>query len=50
MATKKQAPKAQKVPKYVEPGSMLNPPKGYKRNTENMPDPKKVKAYYSKKK
>ena len=28
----------------------LNPPKGYKKPTKNQPDPKKVRAYYSKKK
>ena len=35
---------------YTESDKMLNPPKGYKRQTSNQPNPKKVKAYYSKKK
>ena len=46
MATKKIA----KAKGYTESKNMLSTPKGYKKNTENMPDPKKVKDYYSKKK
>ena len=46
MATRKTI----KLKTYKESGEMLNSPKGYKRNTDNQPDMKKVKAYYSKKK
>ena len=52
MATAKKTSKikGQIVQSYTESGKMLNPPKDYKRNTENMPDQKKVNKYYAKKK
>ena len=48
----KEVPKMKKDEKiiYTESGKMLNPPKGYKKKSSNQPNPKKVKAYYSKKK
>jgi len=36
----------QKPKTYKEPDSMIDMPKNYKRPTENLPDMKKVKAYY----
>ena len=35
---------------YKEPETMLKKPKGYKRDSDNLPDMKKVKQYYSQKK
>lgn len=53
MANKKipTAPKnAPKVKSYTESKGLTNPPKGYKKKSDNQPDLKKVKDYYSKKK
>ena len=44
------AKKLSKPKGYTESSRMMNPPKDYKRNTDNMPDQKKVNKYYAKKK
>lgn len=33
---------------YKESDAMIKKPKGYKQSTDNLPDMKKVKEYYSK--
>ena len=41
---------APKVKPYVESKRIANPPKGFKKDNSNQPDPKKVREYFSKKK